>query len=393
MKFLENDKLAQLTLQMTDAKVGTGECSINGRIEAFTMKRAGTDKKLAHALGEKYQAEIQVVESELAEYQKTIEKRRSESLGSELESTLSLMRKSLLPPQPVKAPLSPSSRKRVRIDTKPGRKVTLSRRRSNSTPSSLPLSEDHKGVSKMVSALRSRSDSFDPKSIITLPFANSPLGDFHNSCTQRLMTNLILTLNSSFPDYDFSNIRPSHFARLPSSSVAVNRTNEKLSELAASSQQGTNFLPQLWNSIDDAIGLNDSEVYSYVPPHRDDDDDPLGFLTQTLDGGADSDTIVPLWTLNFFFVNKSMKRIVLFTCVQTMCNEIVSSSDDEDNEFESLSYEVNDMLNSNHNNRRGGRLFAGGDHYEDEEEEEDNSRDFDMDLDGIGQAAPPATVV
>jgi hypothetical protein len=84
MKFLENEKLAQLTAQMTDAIVGTGECMINSHIEAFTMKWAGTDKKLARDLTEKYQVEIQIVETELAQFQKTIigRKRRKSFAGS-----------------------------------------------------------------------------------------------------------------------------------------------------------------------------------------------------------------------------------------------------------------------------------------------------------------------
>ena len=44
-------------------------------------------------------------------------------------------------------------------------------------------------------------------------FSNSSLGDFHEMGTRRLMTDLILTLNASFPDYDFGSVRPDHFIR------------------------------------------------------------------------------------------------------------------------------------------------------------------------------------
>jgi hypothetical protein len=174
------------------------------------------------------------------------------------------------------------------------------------------------------------------------------------------MTDLILTLNMSFPDYDFSSIRPSHIKRLPSAATAVNRTNEKLSEFAATTTKGAGFLPRLWTALDETISLTDCEVFSYVPPPKDDDDDPLQFLWQTL---ADYDiynisnntndnnnhnkdrnshsaiqsspqyaynsTIVPLWSFNYFFVNRSLKRIVFFACVQTMRNE-AAVEDDED---------------------------------------------------------------
>jgi hypothetical protein len=412
MKFLENEKLAQLTAQMTDVIVGTGECVINGRTEAFTMKRAGTDKKLAHELGERYQAEIQVVESEIAQYQQSsIGKKRSESIGEE-EVRNALRQKSA-------AMLQQSLHKRVRIEsTSTKDEKPTGRRRSSSVGSQYTTIEDEK---PKFSPQRPRSESYDIKSILktdtsskirsrsdsvvsySTEIINSPLGDFHDSSTQRLMTDLILTLNASFPDYDFSNIRPAHFARLPSPNIAINRTNEKLSELTTSTKtttldQGGSFLSRLWNAIDDVIGVNESEVYSYVPPQRDDDDDPLGFLAQTLDG-TNSDKIVPLWTLNFFFVNKSMKRIVLFTCVQTMRNEVGTSADDDDDhdDINYVSEDVKDTLFSYDNYGMSNHGFRSSrensvlEDCNDEDDEDENCIDFDMDTDAMGQPAPPAT--
>ena len=274
---------------------------------------------------------------------------------------------------------------------------------------------------------RHRSSSFDTSRDVTALhshgyFSNSSLGDFHEMGTRRLMTDLILTLNASFPDYDFGSVRPDHFVRLPGAIAAVNRVNERLSEFAAtlpanthgygrsrmdgagfsgygygassSRDDGGVFLQKLWGSIDDVIVLNDCEVYSYVPPAGDNDDDPLGFLTETLapggggGGGAGGGTTtsngpasasatgaaaatnisaaaghmgsaapgpmsgaaaaqsavaeaqgnvdnagvgasMPLWTFNYFFVNKSLKRIVLFACVQTMQNESMDVDDDD----------------------------------------------------------------
>lgn len=423
MKFLENEKLAQLTAEMTDAVVGSGEQVINGRIEAFIMKRAGTDKKLAHELGERYQAEIQVVETEFAQFQKTMNgssggtnttttdnnttgessngtigggMKRSESNGNNQNHA--------------------SFNKRVRIETIA--KDSQGRRRSNSI--GIPVSSGSNSTSKNASITRKRSGSYDIKSILkpssgsevfrsrsdsfisnpTTDFIYSPLGDFHDSSTQRLMTDLILTLNASFPDYDFSNIRPSHFTRLPSPNIAINRTNERLSELNKSKDnQGPTFFAQLWNAIDEVIGLNESEVYSYVPPQRDDDDDPLGFLTQTLED-SDSDEIVPLWTLNYFFVNKSMKRIVLFTCVQTMRNEVglVGDEDGDDDNFvvptdegkESVSFDNYGFVNTNFRSSKENSALENDN--EEGDDDDDNWNDFDMDTDVMGQPAPPVTM-
>lgn len=439
MKFLENDRLAQLTAQLTEAKIC--ERVINGRIEAFTTKRAGTDKKFAHALGEKYQHEIEVEETEFSNLQRRSMQSQSQLHKTETNQsttvkqtntnantntqTKTIRPQGLLPPKILKknmnsnirkltSPPSPKS-KRVKIDlTKTTTSSSSGRRRSNST-SSIP--NFNSNPSPIVSALRSRSDSFDRRSnnniVTNFPYSNSPLGDFHDTSTQRLMTDLILTLNASFPDYEFSNIRPSHFSRSPSSSVAINRTNERLSELAACTPQGANFLSQLWNSIDDVIDLNESEVFSYVPPSRDDDDDPLSFLVDSLDG---TDSAMPLWTFNFFFVNKSLKRILLFTCAQTMRTEVEGMDElnayDNDNEIEyenesfvtgmgmgiSASDDVKDTEAPDFGSpqrgvQRGDSALSRTEVATSMEEEDEGGVDFDMDADCMNQAITPPTTV
>lgn len=54
----------------------------------------------------------------------------------------------------------------------------------------------------------------------------------------------------------------------------------------------------LWKTIDDEIQLNDCDIYSYNP---DLNSDPFG------EPGS-------LWSFNYFFYNKKLKRIVFFTC-------------------------------------------------------------------------------
>ena len=68
----------------------------------------------------------------------------------------------------------------------------------------------------------------------------------------------VLTLNTSFPDYNFANITPSHFVQIPTSTEAINSTNQKLSELAAT--KGSKFLQKLWISIDDVIIMRECDV-------------------------------------------------------------------------------------------------------------------------------------
>eukprot|EP00557_Chaetoceros_sp_GSL56_P004821 CAMPEP_0176490386 /NCGR_PEP_ID=MMETSP0200_2-20121128/7839_1 /TAXON_ID=947934 /ORGANISM="Chaetoceros sp., Strain GSL56" /LENGTH=349 /DNA_ID=CAMNT_0017887681 /DNA_START=704 /DNA_END=1753 /DNA_ORIENTATION=+ len=348
------------------------------------MKRAGTDKKYAHALGEKYQSEILAEESEftnLQRLQKLASTYNTDATSSPAERGHGPGGHGTGTVRQLSAPPSPKA-KRVRIDIPQGR-----RPRSQST-GALPLPPI--GKIPKASAMRSRSDSYDLNSSIinNFPYSNSPLGDFHDSSTQRLMTDLILTLNASFPDYDFSNVKPSEFARVPSSNVAMNRTNERLSELAACSAQGDRFLSDLWGAIDDVIVLKDCEVYSYVPPSKDDDDDPLGFLSDSLDG---TDSAMPLWTFNFFFVNKNLKRIVLFTCVQTMRTELgVDETTEDVDDDSSIVKDSADFGSPGRILRTGSSRFDGNSAIDDED---GGGLDYDMDADGMNQAvAPPATV-
>jgi len=166
--------------------------------------------------------------------------------------------------------------------------------------------EDTDGAAKLPSK-RPRAASFDStKSADSAKFlSTSELGDFQEMSTRRLMTDLILTLNASFPDYDFGSVRAKDFKKVPME-VAMRCVNDRLSVLA-SHKEG--FLGKLWESIDKVITLSDAHVYTFIPPR-----DELSFLTQTLV----EDDSPPLWSFNYFFVNKHMKRILFFCCVETM---------------------------------------------------------------------------
>ena len=275
MKYLEDEKISQLTSELTDA-VLAGRV-VNGRIEAYTMKRSGTDKKVAHALGKRFVSEMEYQEEQLASYIK----------------------------------LAAQSK----------------RSRACSFDGDDPDEQHHWKVQK---TQRTRSKSLDETAVLPESKAATPYGDFSIVGTRRLMTDLILTLNASFPDYDFANVRPSHFSK-QEPNQAIDDVNQRLSELACSTRK--TLLQDLWNSIDNVICLAETEVYSYVPPAVD-DEDPFGFLTQTLlDGGQQSqqDTMTaPLWTFNYFFVNKQLKRILLFSCIETMRTIEVSDEEEED---------------------------------------------------------------
>ena len=202
---------------------------------------------------------------------------------------------------------------------------------------------------------------------------------------RRLVTDLILTLNASFPDYDFGDARPSDFCTLPVPE-AMRRINDKLSEFASTTVRGQDFLPRFWSSLDDVVlGLKDAEVYSYAPQAG--DDDPLEFLTMSMAGGneagdgiflpapstnsgsrfvsgdalsscldtsavlslpdriptskADDSAHVTLWSMNYFFVSGNKKRIVLFACVECIGSQGDSTDDDDVDDCE---YGENDVV-------------------------------------------------
>lgn len=287
MKYLEDEKISQLTSELTDA-VLAGRV-VNGRIEAYTMKRSGTDKKVAHALGKRFVSEMEYQEEQLASYIKlAAQSKRSRACsfdGGDHDS-----------------------------------------------------GEHHQHQRKIQKVQRTRSKSMDDTAVTAAVLqpqsikAATPYGDFSIVGTRRLMTDLILTLNASFPDYDFANVRPSHFIK-QEPNQAIDDINQRLSELACSTRK--TLLQDLWNSIDNVICLAETEVYSYVPPVVD-DEEPFGFLTQTLLDGGDpqhsqqQQNATPLWTFNYFFVNKQLKRILLFSCIETMRTMEVSDEEDED---------------------------------------------------------------
>lgn len=105
------------------------------------------------------------------------------------------------------------------------------------------------------------------------------------------------TLTASFqPDYDFTDAKSEEFSRVPSMRWVMDAVRSNLS--AAAGEMFTAFEEQLWMAVDEEIRLGECDVYSYNP---DLDSDPYG-----VEGS--------LWSFNFFFYNKKLKRILFFSC-------------------------------------------------------------------------------
>ncbi|CAG9853698.1 unnamed protein product [Phyllotreta striolata] len=121
-------------------------------------------------------------------------------------------------------------------------------------------------------------------------------GPLCDTISRKTLFYLIATLNSAFPDYDFMDVKSHEFSKEPSRQWVTNAID---TNLAATAGEHYRLLgPSMWAAIDDEISLENCDIYSYNPDLI---SDPFG------EDGC-------LWSFNYFFYNKKLKRIVFFTC-------------------------------------------------------------------------------
>jgi hypothetical protein len=115
--------------------------------------------------------------------------------------------------------------------------------------------------------------------------------------TKKILGDLIQTMNCSMVDYDFSELTPDSFAQV-SHNEAVQTINSLLAEITVSSPS---FINDMWRDMNDAmVNLNQCEVYKLVDS---------SFLDEVETG--------TIWTFNYFFCSKELKRVLYFTCLAT----------------------------------------------------------------------------
>lgn len=136
-----------------------------------------------------------------------------------------------------------------------------------------------------------------------LDMAASPVGPLAESSSRKTLIYLILTLNHIYPDYDFSLLRAHHFKKELGVSCAEEVIDSHLLEVSKVWSKTPGFMEKpflecLWSSIDEAIDMKDCDVYSYK---SDLETDPFG-------------EVASIWSFNYFFYNKKMKRILYFSC-------------------------------------------------------------------------------
>nr|CAG4645771.1 EOG090X0C93 [Lynceus sp. MCZ IZ 141354] len=139
-------------------------------------------------------------------------------------------------------------------------------------------------------------------------------GPLCDTISRKTLFYLIATLNASFsPDYDFSQARSEEFSREPSLQWVTSSVDNNLSA-AAGELYNANIRNQLWTAINEEIALQECDIYSYNP---DLSSDPFS------EDGC-------LWSLNYFFYNRKLKRIVFFTCRTTSTSYVDSGLGTED---------------------------------------------------------------
>jgi len=122
------------------------------------------------------------------------------------------------------------------------------------------------------------------------------VGILCDTIARKTLFHLISTLNAAFPDYDFSDAKADEFTKEPSLQFVTSNVDNLMS--VAASSLFSNIHDKLWITLNQEINLVDCDIYSYNPDLA---SDPFG------EDGS-------LWSFNYFFFNKKLKRIVLFTC-------------------------------------------------------------------------------
>lgn len=146
-----------------------------------------------------------------------------------------------------------------------------------------------------------QSIAYSHSPIKSFSYSNSDDGDSVHLCdviSRKTLFYLISTLNASFhPDYDFTSAKSDEFSKEPSIRWVMNAVDSNF--LSTSAHQSYNLIrSQLWSAIDNEIHFPECEIYSYNP---DLNSDPYA------EDGC-------LWSFNYFFYNKKLKRIIFFTC-------------------------------------------------------------------------------
>jgi len=154
------------------------------------------------------------------------------------------------------------------------------------------------------------------------------MGVIPDANMRRLFINLLLTLNTMFPDYDFSSVRPEEFMEEVNHDLVAHSIN---SSLQKAMMLEPSLAPTLWAGVE-TIKPSECVIFSYIPSAE---ETPL------------SESCI--WSFNYFFYNKELKRVLFLTCSCTRpempqsLEEEPFNSFDEDNTGEQMDFDMDDI--------------------------------------------------
>ncbi|KAI8643126.1 Maf1 regulator-domain-containing protein [Parasitella parasitica] len=141
----------------------------------------------------------------------------------------------------------------------------------------------------------------------------SPFGRLTEAAPRKTFFYLLATLNAAFPEHDFEDVRPDQFLKLPSVEMVMNSVNTTLFNLG--NDVIVNKL-RLWDILDEIVQLDDCDAYTFNP---DVDDDPMNEEAEGF-----------LWSINYFFFNRKLKRMIFFSCKSESMNAPDAGEDGEE---------------------------------------------------------------
>jgi len=128
------------------------------------------------------------------------------------------------------------------------------------------------------------------------PSGSTPTPILCDVISRKTLFYLISTLNAAFPDYDFSDVKGGEFSKEPQLQTVINSVDNLLSVTAMDHYAKVRH--PLWATLNEEINLPNCDIYSYTPDLT---SDPFA------EDGC-------LWSFNYFFYNRKLKRVVLLTC-------------------------------------------------------------------------------
>ena len=163
---------------------------------------------------------------------------------------------------------------------------------------SCKLAGSDKKLSRSLDQEVAQDLSVSPEGVV---LSASPVGPLTEAGSRRTLIYLLLTMQHIYPDYDFSLLRAHNFSKEKGPERVKANVDTLLLETtkAWANENGgdLSFSEQLWSAVDKVINMYECDIYSYNP----DESDPFG------EDGY-------IWSFNYFFYNKKMKRILYFSC-------------------------------------------------------------------------------